>query len=69
MDKVTEVVTEASEPGVGKVSFRLTRGELFGILIRLTLIGVTSYFGIRWIVNAMDPTRKQKQEAKQQVGC
>ena len=61
------VVAETVEPGVGKVSFRLTRGELFGILLRLALVGVTSYFGIKWIVNAMDPTRKQKQEAKQQV--
>ena len=47
--------------------FSLSKSEIIGLLIRLSIVGAATYYGVKWIVYAMDPTRKQKQEAKQQV--
>ncbi|CAN7993298.1 unnamed protein product [Ixodes hexagonus] len=45
----------------------LSRGEVTGLVFRLTLFGALTYFGIKWMVNAIDPTRKQKVEAKKRA--
>jgi SpoVK/Ycf46/Vps4 family AAA+-type ATPase len=45
----------------------LSRGEVLGLVFRLTLFGAITYFGIRWVVNTIDPTRKQKLEAQKQA--
>lgn len=45
----------------------LSRNEVLGLLFRLTLFGAATYFTIRWMVDALDPTRKQKVEAQKQV--
>ncbi|XP_071488039.1 outer mitochondrial transmembrane helix translocase-like [Diadema antillarum] len=47
--------------------FSISKSDLLGLIIRLSIVGVTTYYGVKWIVYAMDPTRKQKQEAKQQA--
>ncbi|XP_030835141.1 ATPase family AAA domain-containing protein 1 [Strongylocentrotus purpuratus] len=47
--------------------FSLSKSEIIGLLIRLSIVGAATYYGVKWIVYAMDPTRKQKQEAKQQA--
>uniref|UniRef100_A0A0K8R5Z9 Putative 26s proteasome regulatory subunit n=1 Tax=Ixodes ricinus TaxID=34613 RepID=A0A0K8R5Z9_IXORI len=45
----------------------LSRGEVTGLVFRLTIFGALTYFGIKWMVNAIDPTRKQKVEAKKRA--
>uniref|UniRef100_H2N2G8 Outer mitochondrial transmembrane helix translocase n=1 Tax=Oryzias latipes TaxID=8090 RepID=H2N2G8_ORYLA len=45
----------------------LGRNEVIGLLFRLTIFGAVTYFTIKWMVDAIDPTRKQKVEAKKQA--
>ncbi|XP_070545407.1 outer mitochondrial transmembrane helix translocase-like [Ptychodera flava] len=48
-------------------SMTLSRQELLGIMIRLAIFGVVSYYGIKWVVDQMDPTKKQKAQAQKQA--
>lgn len=45
----------------------LTRNEVVGMLVRLTIFGAATYYGIKWVVEAMDPTQKQKSQAKKRA--
>uniref|UniRef100_A0A4W5QQR7 Outer mitochondrial transmembrane helix translocase n=1 Tax=Hucho hucho TaxID=62062 RepID=A0A4W5QQR7_9TELE len=45
----------------------LGRNEVLGLLFRLTIFGAVTYFTIKWMVDAIDPTRKQKMEAQKQA--
>uniref|UniRef100_H3CHH3 Uncharacterized protein n=2 Tax=Tetraodon nigroviridis TaxID=99883 RepID=H3CHH3_TETNG len=45
----------------------LSRNEVTGLLFRLTIFGATTYFTIKWMVDTLDPTRKQKVEAQKQA--
>uniref|UniRef100_A0A3Q2XGY2 Outer mitochondrial transmembrane helix translocase n=1 Tax=Hippocampus comes TaxID=109280 RepID=A0A3Q2XGY2_HIPCM len=45
----------------------LGRNEVLGLLFRLTIFGAVTYFTIKWMVDAIDPTRKQKVEAQKQA--
>lgn len=45
----------------------LSRNEVFGMLVRLTIFGAATYYSIKWVVEAMDPTSKQKSQAKKRV--
>ncbi|XP_068114314.1 outer mitochondrial transmembrane helix translocase-like [Hyperolius riggenbachi] len=45
----------------------LSRNEVVGLIFRLTLFGAVTYFTIKWMVDAIDPTRKQKMEAQKQA--
>lgn len=45
----------------------LTRSEVLGMLFRLTIFGAATYYSIKWVVEAMDPTYKQKNLAKKKV--
>ncbi|KAG7280076.1 hypothetical protein CRUP_018032, partial [Coryphaenoides rupestris] len=45
----------------------LGRNEVIGLLFRLTIFGAVTYFTIKWMVDAIDPTRKQKAEAQKQI--
>ncbi|XP_028651254.2 outer mitochondrial transmembrane helix translocase isoform X1 [Erpetoichthys calabaricus] len=45
----------------------LSRNEVIGLLFRLTIFGTVTYFTIKWMVDAIDPTRKQKIEAQKQA--
>ncbi|XP_026869260.1 ATPase family AAA domain-containing protein 1-B [Electrophorus electricus] len=45
----------------------LGRSEVIGLLFRLTIFGAVTYFTIKWMVDAIDPTRKQKVEAQKQA--
>ncbi|XP_024242222.1 outer mitochondrial transmembrane helix translocase [Oncorhynchus tshawytscha] len=49
------------------ISQPLGRNEVFGLLFRLTIFGAVTYFTIKWMVDAIDPTRKQKMEAQKQA--
>lgn len=45
----------------------LSRGEVVGMLLRLTIFGAATYYSIKWVVEAMDPTQKQKNQAKKRA--
>ncbi|KAM9858093.1 outer mitochondrial transmembrane helix translocase [Aulostomus maculatus] len=45
----------------------LSRNEVVGMLVRLTIFGAATYYGIKWVVEAMDPTSKQKSQAKKRA--
>ncbi|XP_017269994.1 ATPase family AAA domain-containing protein 1-A isoform X3 [Kryptolebias marmoratus] len=45
----------------------LSRNEVFGMLVRLTIFGAATYYSIKWVVEAMDPTSKQKNQAKKRA--
>ncbi|KAK7018824.1 ATPase AAA domain-containing protein 1 [Halocaridina rubra] len=45
----------------------LTRGEVLSLLMRLAIATAASYFTVKLLVSAMDPTSKQKKEAKQKA--
>ncbi|PIK54563.1 putative ATPase family AAA domain-containing protein 1 [Apostichopus japonicus] len=40
--------------------------DIFDLAFRLGLVGVVTYFGVKWLAEALDPTQKQKKEAKKQ---
>ncbi|KAG7489019.1 ATPase family AAA domain-containing protein 1-A-like [Solea senegalensis] len=45
----------------------LSRNEVVGMLVRLTIFGAATYYSIKWVVDAMDPTAKQKNQAKKRA--
>ncbi|XP_041793205.1 outer mitochondrial transmembrane helix translocase isoform X1 [Chelmon rostratus] len=45
----------------------LSRNEVVGMLLRLTIFGAATYYSIKWVVEAMDPTSKQKNQAKKRA--
>ncbi|XP_007895098.1 outer mitochondrial transmembrane helix translocase [Callorhinchus milii] len=45
----------------------LSRNEIVGLIFRLTIFGAVTYYTIKWMVDAIDPTRKQKMEAQKQA--
>ncbi|KAJ8263191.1 hypothetical protein COCON_G00156480 [Conger conger] len=45
----------------------LTRNEVVGMVVRLTIFGAATYFSIKWVVEALDPTHKQKLQAKKRA--
>nr|XP_056716600.1 outer mitochondrial transmembrane helix translocase-like [Euleptes europaea] len=45
----------------------LTRNEVFAVLLRLTVFGATTYFSIKWVSDALDPTRKQRIQLKKKA--
>lgn len=49
------------------ISSQITRNEVIGLVFRLTLFGALTYFGVKWMVKALDPTRKQKVESQKRV--
>ncbi|XP_030768874.1 ATPase family AAA domain-containing protein 1-like isoform X2 [Rhinopithecus roxellana] len=45
----------------------LSRNVVVGLIFRLTIFDAVTYFTIKWLVDAIDPTRKQKVEAQKQA--
>lgn len=45
----------------------LGRGEVLSLLVRLAFATAASYFTVKLLVSAMDPTSKQKKDAKKKV--
>jgi ATPase family AAA domain-containing protein 1-A len=41
-------------------SNELTRAEVASILLRTAALGIVAYYSIKWALDALDPTRKQK---------
>ena len=78
MSRVSAVVAAAGGdgfgPGAAAAETVVAKTQRNEILLKLlsTLLGLTvslgfSYYGIRWLVNAMDPTKHEKQEAQKRV--
>ncbi|XP_037339276.2 outer mitochondrial transmembrane helix translocase [Pungitius pungitius] len=45
----------------------LSRNEVVGMVLRLTVFGAATYYSIKWVLDAMDPTSKQKSQAKKRA--
>ncbi|KAJ7305190.1 hypothetical protein JRQ81_011097 [Phrynocephalus forsythii] len=45
----------------------LTRNEMFVALLRLTVFGAATYFSIKWVSDALDPSRKQRIQLKKKA--
>lgn len=54
-------------PGDKLIASQFHRNEVISLVFRLTLFGALTYFGVKWMVKAMDPTRKQKVDAQKRV--
>ncbi|XP_045478101.1 outer mitochondrial transmembrane helix translocase [Harmonia axyridis] len=39
--------------------------EIFGIILRLSLVSAVSFLGVKWLMKHLDPTAKNKQNAKE----
>lgn len=48
--------------GLGGVEF--SRGQMFQVLIRLSVASLVTYYSVKWMMNQLDPTSKQKKKAK-----
>ncbi|XP_072296366.1 outer mitochondrial transmembrane helix translocase isoform X3 [Eucyclogobius newberryi] len=55
------------EVPIEQVGRSLGRSEVIGLLFRLTVFGAVTYFTMKWMVDALDPTRKQKLNAQKQA--
>ncbi len=64
LSSLTMVLREVPAENIARP---LGRNEVIGLLFRLTIFGAVTYFTIKWMVDAIDPTRKQKVEAQKQV--
>ena len=49
------------------MSDQLSRGEVLGLIVRLAALTTVSYFTMRLLVDAIDPTRKQKLAAQKKA--
>lgn len=49
------------------ISSQISRNEVIGLVFRLTLFGALTYFGVKWMVKAIDPTRRQKVDAQKRA--
>ena len=72
--KMLKAAAEGMMKGASDVSENApAKNELLAKIIS-TLIGLTAsftitYFGVRYLMNAMDPTQKDKKEARERVSC
>lgn len=41
-----------------------SRGEVVGLVIRLTLVSAVTFLSIKWIMNQVDPTNQSKKKAR-----
>lgn len=44
------------------------RSRYIAAAIQLVLVGAVTYYGVKWIVDAMDPAKKSRLKAQQQAG-
>ncbi|XP_069473860.1 outer mitochondrial transmembrane helix translocase-like isoform X2 [Ambystoma mexicanum] len=45
----------------------LTRSQALGLLLRLTIFGTVTYFSIKWVCDALDPTREERQRLRKKA--
>lgn len=46
----------------------ISRSEIISLVVRITLFSAATYFSVKWMINQLDPTNKQKKTAKIKVG-
>ncbi|XP_056635380.1 outer mitochondrial transmembrane helix translocase [Diorhabda carinulata] len=44
-----------------------TKNEVIGLVVRLTLVSAVTFLSIKWIMNQVDPTNKNKKKARQRA--
>ncbi|KAJ8977397.1 hypothetical protein NQ317_013301 [Molorchus minor] len=44
-----------------------TKNEIIGLVVRLTLVSAVTFLSIKWIMNQVDPTNKNKKKARKQA--
>lgn len=42
----------------------LTRGHMLQMLLRISVASVITYYSVKWMMNQIDPTSKNKKKAK-----
>ena len=45
----------------------VSRGEVIGLIVRLAALTTVSYFTMKMLMDAIDPTKKQRLEAKKRA--
>ncbi len=45
----------------------VTKAEILSLVVRVAALSAISYYTVKWIVDAMDPTRKQKLRAQEKA--
>jgi ATPase family AAA domain-containing protein 1 len=46
------------------MSMELSRAEFLGIFFRVTIASVVTFYSLKWMMNQIDPTNKNKKKAK-----
>nr|CAD7576774.1 unnamed protein product [Timema californicum] len=44
-----------------------SRSEIINLIVRLAFVSGATYFGVKWMINQIDPTSKQKRKAKKRA--
>lgn len=42
----------------------LSRGNVFQMFLRISIASVITYYSVKWMMNQLDPTSKNKKKAK-----
>jgi ATP-dependent 26S proteasome regulatory subunit len=45
----------------------ITRAEILSLVVRVAALSAFSYYTVKWLMDAMDPTRKQKLRAQEKA--
>ena len=45
----------------------ITRAEILSLVVRVAALSAISYYTVKWLMDAMDPTRKQKLRAQEKA--
>lgn len=48
--------------GLGGVD--LSKGQMFQVLIRLSVASLITYYSVKWMMNQLDPTSKNKKKPR-----
>ena len=45
----------------------ITKAEILSLVVRVAALSAISYYTVKWLMDAMDPTRKQKLKAQEKA--
>ncbi len=45
----------------------IMKAEILSIIVKLSLLSVSTFFTAKWLFSQLDPTRNQKKRAKKKV--
>ena len=63
-----DLVTSTSISEVTKMSDEvITKAEILSLVVRVAALSAISYYTVKWLMDAMDPTRKQKLRAQEKA--